>query len=147
LLLLLDGEHGVLANLGCGITDSVGVLDRDEVLVRCADLCSFIASKHLVNTFFAEQVLFEFVRAWTSASRRSCVHPFEFFDFLFSSLGFLKSLQLLKLAFFLKLLPKLVELLLFCESFLLLEPHPLLILHQERMPRLFHVQVAATHVD
>lgn len=33
------------------------------------------------------------------------------------------------------------------DRFLLLEPDPLLILQQERVPRLLHVQVAATHVD
>jgi hypothetical protein len=31
--------------------------------------------------------------------------------------------------------------------FLFLEPDPLLILDQERVPGLFHVQVAATHLD
>jgi hypothetical protein len=38
LLLLLDGEHRIFANLGCGITDSVGILYGNEVLVRRADL-------------------------------------------------------------------------------------------------------------
>lgn len=32
-------------------------------------------------------------------------------------------------------------------SFLLLEPHPLLILHQERMPGLLHVQIPTTHLE
>lgn len=59
----------------------------------------------------------------------------------------LETLEFLQLPFFLLLLAKLVELLLLFESFLLLEPDPLLILKQERVPRFFHVQVSTTHLD
>jgi hypothetical protein len=59
----------------------------------------------------------------------------------------LKPLQFLQLSLFLLLFAKLVELLLFFKSFLFLNPNPLLILQQERVPGLLHVQVAATHVD
>jgi len=59
----------------------------------------------------------------------------------------LETLKFLELSFLFLLLPELVQFLLLLESFLLLEPDPLLVLQQERVPGLFHVQVAATHLD
>jgi hypothetical protein len=40
LFLLLDSEERVLADLGGGVPDVIGILDGDEVLVGGSDLCN-----------------------------------------------------------------------------------------------------------
>lgn len=129
-------------------------------------LVILVRREHLVHTLLPKEVVLQLISILTSPRSRSCVHPFQFIRSFLPRLLFLKSLQLLQLSFFLLLLAKLVELLLLFElvalmwgvntntngkknathSLLLLDPHPLLVFEQERVPRLLHVQVATTHV-
>jgi hypothetical protein len=51
------------------------------------------------------------------------------------------------LALLLLLFAQLIKLLFLFESFLFLQPDPLLVLQEERVPGFLHIQVSATHLD
>ncbi len=112
-------------------------------------------NQNLVNAFLTEEVIFQVVWILTGSRGRCSIHPLEFLFALFPCQFFLQALELLQLAFFFLLFAKLVKFLLFFKLFrseckgincslgeaginayrsLLFQPHPLLILHQERVP-------------
>ena len=132
-----------------------------------AYLLVLISRQNLVDPLLPQQIVLQVIGVLVATGCGGRIHPVQLFLSLLAGLLFLHPLQLLWLPLLLLLLAELIKLLLLLElctrklisialkkedndktyRFLLLEPDPLLILQQERVPGLLHIQVSTTHLD
>ena len=130
-------------------------------------LLILVSNENLIHPLLSQQVVLQVIGVLVTSCGRGSVHPVQLLLTLLSRLLLLHALKLLQLPLFLFLLPQLVKFLLLFElcdreminnvlyyadddetyRFLFLEPDPLLILQQERVPGLLHIQVSTAHLD
>lgn len=93
LFLLLHHKQRILANFRGDISDSVGILDGDETLVRSSQLdntsglknvrireetylCVVIRGQDFVHSLLSKEVVLQVVRVLVAACRWRSIHPF-----------------------------------------------------------------------
>lgn len=147
LLLSLDGQERIVANLGGSVSRAVGILQRHEAVLprRLFQLLVLGALDDVIYPPLAQQVGLHLLCRPGLAICRALIHPVDTIRSLFTSRSLELPLEVLLCALFLDFIDALLRAFALCESLLLLFVDGSLIALQSRMERLFEVEVSATH--
>ena len=149
LLLSLDGEQRVVADLGGRVARAVGVLERHETLLpgRLLQLLVLRTLDQVVDASLAQEVALGLLRRAGLSIGRALVHPVDSVHALLPAGGFQLALELLLCALLLDLVEALLGALALGQGLLLFIVDRRLVALQPRVERLFEVEVAAAHFD
>lgn len=147
LLLSLDGQQGVVADLGSRVAGAVGILQGHETLLPglLFQLLVFIPLDEVVDSSLAQQVRLGFFGGARLAIGRALVHPVDAINALLSTGCLQLLLELLLGALLLDLIDALLGALALGEGLLFLVVDGCLVASQSGMEGLLQVEIAASH--
>ncbi len=136
LLLSLDGQHRILADLRRGIPQRIRILQSHETFFRRLFLQLLVLSAldQAIDPSLAQQVSFHFLGRSRLPARRSLIHPVYTVNALPTSGGLQLGLDFLLGSLFFEFLDPLIGALSLVEGLLFFFPYPLLIAHEHGMP-------------
>lgn len=135
MLLLLNGQHRIIAHLCRGISLVIcNLQSRGTYGGSFLHGLSGISLDKSVQSSLSKQICFHLFCGSLLAICRTTIHPVYSVDTLLAASGLLHLLKFLDLAFFGALLEDLVDLFALIEGFLLFFPDALLVGHEHGVP-------------